>query len=451
MSFNKYVAAIEISSSKVVGVVGTEVDGHLNIIAVDQEKCVESVRYGHIQNVEDTSNRIARILARLERNPSVAQMKITGAYVGLSGRSLRSIETTVSLNLPEDTEVNDEILDRLRHEAISTSIDSSLMVVDAVPRIYKVGTQSTSNPKGVIGNHIEATYDLIVCRPTMTKNISRVLSEKLGIKIEGTVVTALAMANIILSDEEKRLGCMLVDMGAETTSVAIYKGGGLRYYATIPLGGRNITRDITTLHQLEERSEEIKIQSGTAIMRDSASSINIQGLRLADVQNLVIARAEEIVANVVEQISYANMKEKDDLPAGIVLIGGAAYLSGMNELLERQSGLRVRMGRLPSYIRIDAPGASHNNLLGVTAIAYQGVTLGTGECLERPQKEDIPVTGEPNAPEIPDGNSGMTDHTPGKIPIDPLKKKGSRLFASIRDKMAGLFGTDEDDESDLLD
>ena len=451
MNFNKYVAALEISSSKVVGVVGVEDSGHLNIIATDQEKSVESVRYGHIQNLEDTSNRVARVLARLERAPGVAPRRIGGVYVGLSGRSLRNIVTTVSLTLPEDTEVNDEILERLRSQALATSIDSSLTVIDAVPCTYKIGTQETPNPKGVIGNRIEGTYNLIVCRPSLIRNITRTLPEKLGIRIEGFVVTALATANVILTDEEQRLGCMLVDMGAETTSVSIYKGGCLRYFVTLPLGGRNITRDITSLHQLEERSEEIKIQSGTAIMRETSSSLNIHGLKLADVHNLIVARAEEIVANVVEQITYADMKEKD-LPGGIVLIGGAAYLNSMNELLERQSGLSVRMGRNPAYIRIDAPATNHNNLIEVTAVAYAGATRGNSVCLEEPEKEELPVTGEANRPD-PEGTG--TGAETGKRPSGgergpQIKAKGNKLFGYIRDKMANMFGT-EDDESDLLD
>lgn len=442
MTFSKNVAALEISSSKVVGVIGTEESGHLDIIAVDQEKSVESVRYGHIQNLEDTSNRVARVLARLERNQGVAPRRITGVYVGLSGRSLRSITTTVSLSLPEDTEVNDAILERLHRQATETRLDSSLTVVDAVARTYRIGNQETPNPKGVVGNHIEAVFDLIVCRPSLMRNISRTLPEKLGIRIEGFVVTALATANIVLTDEEKRLGCMLVDMGAETTSVSIYKGGYLRYFVTLPLGGRNITRDITTLNQLEERSEEIKIQSGTAIMRDTASSLNIHGLRLSEVHNLIVARAEEIVANIVEQISYAELKEKD-LPGGIVLIGGAAHLNSMNELLERQSGLSVRMGRLPAYIRMDVPG-SQNNLVQVCCLAYAGATLGDSQCLEEPAKEELPATGEPNSEPRPEQKAA------NPRPANEFKRKGKSFFNSIRDKMAGYFG-DPKDDTDLLD
>ena len=100
MTEDRYVAAIEISSSKIVAVVGkVRPDGQLCIIASEQEKGVESVRYGVIRNLEETSMRISRILSLLERKPAVAPRRITGLFVGLSGLSLRSIPTRVSINL----------------------------------------------------------------------------------------------------------------------------------------------------------------------------------------------------------------------------------------------------------------------------------------------------------------------------------------------------------------
>lgn len=105
MAEDRYVAAIEISSSKIVAVVGKmHAGGQLDIIASEQEKGVESVRYGVIRNLEEASNRILRILNKLERKPAVAPRKITGLFVGLSGLSLHSIPTRVSINLPDDTE-----------------------------------------------------------------------------------------------------------------------------------------------------------------------------------------------------------------------------------------------------------------------------------------------------------------------------------------------------------
>jgi len=149
MNDERYVAAIEISSSKIMAAIGImHADGRLDIIATEQEKGVESVRYGIIQNLEETSMRINRVLDRLQAKPQVAPREITALYVGLSGRSLRSITTESDLNLPDDTEITDDILNRLREQALSTAIDSSLEVIDAIPRIYTVGKLETRSPNG---------------------------------------------------------------------------------------------------------------------------------------------------------------------------------------------------------------------------------------------------------------------------------------------------------------
>ncbi len=442
MNDDRYVAAIEISSSKIIAAVGRMyADGRLEVIAVDQERGVDSVRYGFIQNLEETSTRIMRVIDRLQRKPSVAPRIITGLYVGLSGRSLRNIRTEVSISLPDETEITDDILKRLREQALATAIDSSLEVVDAIPRTYYVGKSETHSPKGAIGNGIRAVFDLIVCRPEMRRNLTRTISDKVDIDVKGYVVTALSTAQVILTSEEKRLGCMLVDMGAETTSVSIYKDGSLRYFATLPLGGRNITRDIVTLSVLEERAEEIKMSMANAMNRE-VSSFNINGVKMTEVNSLTVARAEEIVANIVEQVKYAGMKDSD-LPAGIICIGGGMRLNGMIDLLSRQTGLRVNRGKLPGYVTIDDSKTSASELLQVASILYSGATASADdECLEMPGANELPVTGE--------GNEDDPEETPRER-VEPSGGRRNRLWQKFHDRVANIFKTPGEDDSDLID
>lgn len=439
MNDDRYVAAIEISSSKIIAVVGKmHADGRLDIIACDQERGVEGVRHGVIQNPEETSMRIGRVLDRLQRNPAVAPRVISRLYVGLSGRSLRNITTNVELNLPDETEITEDILMRLKDQALSTAINSSLEVVDAIPRIYKVGKLETTSPKGMVGNHIHAIYDLIVCRPELRKNLMRTLPDKVGIPICGFVVTALSTAQVVLTSEEKRLGCMLVDMGAETTAVSIYKDGHLRYFATLPLGGRNITRDLTSLNVLEERAEEMKIQFGNAISRDT-TSLNMNGIKMSDVSNLTVARSEEIVANIVEQISYAGLKDKD-LPGGLICIGGGNKLNGMLELLGRQTTLNVKRGQLPGYINLEDPKAPATEVIEVASVLYSGASSSDQECLEIPNRDELPITGEGNTPE----EAGERKQK------QPEKKGKPGWWTAISDGVSKFFSGDEEDDSDLI-
>lgn len=437
MAEEKYVAAIEISSSKVIGVVGKyNSNGSLEVIAAEQEKGIESVRYGMVRNVEEVWARIARIIQRLENRPGIAPKNITGVFLGLSGVSLRSIPVPVSMNLADDTEINDEILERLLNQTRNSAVDSTLEVVDAVPRVYKIGQQQTLSPKGIIGNNISGEFDLVVCRKELKRNVLRIFEDKLkmSIKVQGIVVTALAAGQLILSDEEKRLGCMLVDMGAETTTVTIYKDGHLQYFATLPMGGRNITRDITSLNLLEEKAEEIKIASGNAIPRETVSTLNYNGVRDADVSNLIVARAEEIVVNILKQIRYAEMKESD-LPGGIIYIGGGAKLNGLPDLLAQKSDLKVRRGLLPKYVQVNDLKMNAYDLIDAVSVLYAGGSSDEGNSLVTVKKEELPVNG--------------TDSEEIEESVKIEKPKGPSLWGKLavkgKDWLSKFYSETEDD------
>lgn len=430
----KYIVALEIGSSKITGTVGVYADGALKVLAMEQEESRDSVRYGIIHNPEEVATRVMRIIERLEDHPQVSPRKITGIFVGLSGRSMRSVASDVKLLFPEETEITGEILKNLRRDAMDVPLDSNQEILAVVPRFYQIDGLETSAPKGAMGKSVAAVYDIIIGRTEIKRNIHRAIADRTGLEIRGMIITPLAAADAVLSDEEKRLGCMLVDFGAETTAVSIYRKGSLCYYATLPLGGRNITRDLTTLSILEERAEEIKCESGRAIARETPSNLNLNGIKLSDVSNLVVARAEEIVANVVEQVTYAGLKEKD-LPGGIVCIGAAAHLNGLLELLETQSGLNARMGHLLPSIQVADPKARrHGNIQGA-ALLWAGALAGKEDCAEMPHKEEpeIPVTPEP---------SPQTNKT-------PKEGKMGKFFKGISSRFSNMFASSIDEDSEL--
>ena len=436
----RYIAAIEVSSSKIVAAIGkTKGAGALDVIAVEHESVGDgSVRYGIIQNLEETSTAVARLFGRLEQRPSVNPRKIKSVVVGLGGRSLKNITKEVSLSLPEDTEITDDILARLQDQAFHSAIDNTLEVVDAVPRFFIVGNSETSSPKGMVGNHISGIFDLIVCRPELKRNIRRTITDKLHLEVDGFVVTAMATGHLILTPEEKGLGCMLVDMGSETTTVTIYQKGALYYFATIPMGGRNITRDIASLGVVESKAEEIKITSGNALSESNVPNLNINGLKLSDISNFVVERSEEIVANIIAQIEYAGIKDSD-LQGGIVCIGGGFRLKGLLELLEMESGMNVRRGNLPEYVRIEDSRANAVETAEVVSVLYAGATLSDKESLYMPERQAMPVNGI-----LP-----LEEEKPEPKPETEVKPKKS-FFEKFGKKIGDLFSGSEDDDTELL-
>lgn len=440
---DRYIAAIEISTSKIVAAIGkTRGSGTLDVVAVDYESTPEGVvRYGIIQNLEETSTTINRIFTRLEQRPAVHPRKIKGVIVGLGGRSLKNITKEVSLSLPEDTEITDDILERLHDQAFHSAIDNTLEVVDAVPRVFSVGNSKTSSPKGMVGNHISGIFDLIVCRSELVRNIRRSIVDKLHLEVDGFVVTAMATGHLLLSPEEKRLGCMLVDMGAETTTVTIYQKGALHYFATLPLGGKNITRDIASLGVVDAKAEEIKITNGNALTESSVPNLNINSLKLTDISNMVVARSEEIVANIIAQIEYAGIKDAD-LQGGIICIGGTSRLKGIMELLEMESGISVRRGTLPEYVRMEDTRANGVEVAEVASVLYAGATLSNKESLYTPERPPMPANGV-----LP---LEAEEEEPKPKPQPDSKPKKS-FFDKIGKSISDLFNAGDEDDSDLLD
>ena len=392
MSQEKYIAAIEICSSKIIGAVGrANAQGKLDVIAVEQEPIVECVYHGIIHNVEETASTIASIISRLEARAGVAPRKIQRLYVGLSGRSLRNIPREITRNLPEDTEITEELLANIREEARRSNIDSSLEVIDAIPCTYFINKTETKSPVGNFGSNLRVIFQIIAARPLLTKHLRRVIKDKVGLDIAEIVITPLAVGSLALSPDERRLGCMLADMGAQTTTVSIYQNGALHHLAVLPMGSQNITRDITSLNMLEKYAEEIKTNQGNAIPGENSSSINVNGVRYSDVANLIVARSEEIVANIIEQINYAGITNKQ-LPGGIITVGGGFNLNRMGELLHRQSSLNVRRGALPQSVTLEDTKAPTYETIEVVSIMSAGLRPDAPECLEIPHREELPDT-----------------------------------------------------------
>lgn len=387
----KYIVAIEIGSSKIKGAVGSfDNSNTLTVLAVEEEKLTgdelgDSVRYGVIQNVDKVTGSLQRICRKLESSPNVSPRKIRGVYTSIGGRSLIASTCEVSRQYPDDIEITDAYFEQLKHEARESNTPADKEVIDVVTRECLINNMSyKTNPVGLLGRNIKATFNLITCRTPVKRNINRVINERLGLDINGYIVRPLAEANLVLTDEEKRLGCMLVDFGAETVSAVIYKNGALVYAATLPMGSRNITRDLMTLNFTEERAEETKKVAGNADIQDqSQRRKNPDNLDYTEINNYVAARAGEIVSNILEQINYAELKPAD-LPGGIVLVGGGAKLKGFSNLLAAQSNMKVRIGSPSGLIRIADGRIQPNDAVDVISILADAVKGVPAECMERP-------------------------------------------------------------------
>ena len=345
MTKTQYIVALEIGSSKIVGAIAEKSpSGYVQVNHLEVEKLINSVRHGCVQNVENTKGAINSIIKKLENR---VDGTIDEVFVGLSGRSLHSEPTEVNHNLDATVTITRDVLQSIVQEAGKDPI-KNYDTIEVVPRTYFVDKNETKSPIGQYGSNINIKLNLIVAKPNLRLNLDRVMSG--STRVKDYMVTPLVVADEILEPSEKSLGCMLVDVGAETTTVSVYKDGSLVYLTTLPLGGRNITRDITLgLNVLEDTAERVKKNISNPLDK-KVDSISIEGVSSVDAANYIVARTGEIIANIKQQIQYAGVKPVD--LHNIVLIGGGAQLQGIARRIEDEIKLKVRMGSYPSDLNI---------------------------------------------------------------------------------------------------
>ena len=366
----KYIVALEIGSSKIKGAIGTvDPQGTLSIKAVEEEKLCDGVRYGCIRNVVETAAAIRNVIERLEmREPG---RNVNGVYVSVGGRSLMAQSIEIERRLPREMEITGELIDEMTDDALNYQIHER-KIVDVTPMEFRVDNVPANRVVGTFGSHVSARLNLISCRNQLVKNLNHVLDERLRLTVHNMFVRQIAEADLVLYTEEKRQGCMLVDFGAETTTVSIYKNGVLLYMVTIPMGSRNITPEPAAL-----------------------SSNNGQP-DFGQINNYVSARAGEIIANINEQIKYAGLTP-DKLPGGIILVGRGSKLNGFDRRLENLTTMKVRYGVPVNRLRIldgRINASDHVDVISILAAAAK--ERNVRECLTRP--EPMTVVTEPLYP-----------------------------------------------------
>ena len=266
-----------------------------------------------------------------------------------------------------------------------------------------------------------------------------------GIPVKDYIVTPLAVAEQVLSESDRELGCMLVDMGAETTTVTIYKNKALIYLSTLPLGGRNLTRDVMSgLSVLEETAENVKKNINNPLDPGNVSNVVIEGVNARDAANYISARTGEIIANINQQLADAGISSSDI--QSIVLIGGSAHLGGLQQKMEDTIKIKVRKGQNPMGLNILDPDINRMEYIEVfSLLAKAAEMIEDGEtCIELNKYADGPTF---EGPQRPVGNDSEPEYE------RPVKKQASRpskpsRWEKIRKQLSNLMSEDEPGEDD---
>ena len=403
MATTEFIAAIELGSSKITGVAGKKnSDGSMQVLAYAQEDSSTFIRKGVIFNLDKTAQSLTSIINRLEGE---LKNSIAKVYVGIGGQSLRTVRNVVSRDLEEEAIISEELVSAIGDENIAIPV-VDMDILDVAPQEYKVGNNLQANPVGLVGSHIEGRFLNIVARASVRKNLEHCFQQA-KIDIADQLIAPLVTANAVLTESERRSGCALIDFGADTTTISVYKNNILRFLTVLPLGGNSITHDITTLQMEEEEAERLKKAYGDALYEEDPEQEEAtckldddnRIIKVADLNNIIEARAEEIVANVWNQIQLSSYEDK--LLAGIILTGGAANLKNLDETLRKRSKIeKIRMAKLPRNTvhasnNILKKDGSQNTLFGLLFEGNQNCCLTE----TAPQAAPAPSVSKPE-PEV---------------------------------------------------
>lgn len=369
-----FIVAIELGSSKVTGIAGQKKpDGSISVLALVREDSSSFIRKGVVFNIDKTAQCLQSVVKKLE-----AQLKtrVVQVFVGVGGQSLRSVRNSIGRDLPADTIITQEMVVELMDANWNLDYPDQ-KILDVAEQEYRVDSHLQMDPVGIRATRLEGNFLNILVRKTFFQNLNNCF-EQAGIKVAEMYLAPLALANAVLTEAEKRSGCALVDIGADTTTVSVFWKNVLRHLAVIPLGSNNITKDIASLQMEESDAEQMKLKYASAYTDnndiDTTLKYSIDPERQVESQKfieIVEGRVMEIIENVRYQIPD---EYYDKLLGGIIVTGGGSNMKNIERAITNSTRIdKVRVAKFvttainSSNEQIKAHNGMFNTVLGLLA------------------------------------------------------------------------------------
>ena len=404
---NRYIAAIDLGTTKIVTIVAEVSSNGVKVIGYNQAPYQGGIMRGNVVNIQKCLETLLPTLdcvnEQINTMPDSDPRQISEVYVGISGHHLNCIENTLHRNRNISTSrqlINQEEVQTMIDEMFNTPVDAKEQVLEVIPQSFNVDEQiGCSNIIGMDGDSIEAKFKLFVGKVSSVNHIKLVLN-RANLTLKKMYLSSIASAEAVLTDDEKELGVMMIDIGAGTSDVVVYYDNIIRHIAVIPFAGNAITQDIRLTCEVSFKNAELlKRQHGSCLseqaqenkhiaIRDKYGNIT-QEIPYKYLAETIEARVCEIIATALHELELSGFKEK---VKKIVLTGGSSSLNHIQTLTKELSGLNVRLSTpinpnilSTSISEIYKPGAS-------TAVGL--ILLGKNEPVtekveERGQDKDL--------------------------------------------------------------
>ncbi len=354
-----YLFALDVGSSKAAALIAEVMaDGKLRIVGLGQYPN-KGLKKGVVANIDQTAQAIQRAVENAEH---MANCRARSAHVAITGTHIKST-TKSGVVAIKHREVSRRDVDAAVENGSALAIPGDLQVMHVLPQEYVVdGQEGISDPIGMNAVRLDVHVHIITGMQSAAENLRKCV-EKGGVVPEKLVVSHLASADAVLTDDERELGIACVDIGGGTTDIVVYHGGAIRHTAVLPIAGDQVTNDIAVAFLTPtQHAEEIKlnygcaqpwmVQPGEAIEAPSVGDAPPRAFSRDVLVGVIRPRYEELFRYVARELHKSNMLGR--IPGGLVLTGGAAQLPGVVELAEEVLELPVRLGLPTGTEGIDA-------------------------------------------------------------------------------------------------
>lgn len=388
MAKDRIICGIDVGSSKIATLISSIDDnGKINLIGVSSTVS-KGVKKTQVVDIEEAVGAITESVEAAER---MAGYSISQAFISLGGPQIESVNqhAVVAVSEPEG-EIKESDIRRVNDAARAIPLPSSREILHVIPRTFTVdGQEGIKDPIGMTGVRLETETHIITGSATSMRNLVKCVSQ-VGIDVTELVFSGIASAIAVLSDTEKELGVVVVDIGGETTDVVIFIDGSVAYSSVIPIGARHITSDMAVgLRVSLESAEKIKLSLGRLqktpalsdkMEEDNKSSTNnrkreedtidVKTLALMEdmqkisrkavVDGIIKPRLQEIFKYVGKEIKKSGFGAQ--VPSGLVICGGGALTTGILDQAKYVLGFPARVGSIEGLAglieEIDSPSFS---------------------------------------------------------------------------------------------
>jgi cell division protein FtsA len=376
MQENNIIVGVDIGTTKIGCFIAEIENQDIRIIGVSSAQS-EGLKYGVVVDVDKT---VRSIQAAVKKAEDMADLDVEAVFVGIAGDHIRSINGRGVVAVSgDDSEVSSDDVRRVIDAAKAVALPIDREIIHILPQEFMVDDmKGIRDPVGMKGVRLEAEVHIVTGAIASAQNIHRCI-EKAGYTVADIVLEPLASSYSVLTDDQKELGCVIIDIGGGTSDIAMFYEGCIRHTSVVALGGKNVTNDLAiVLRTPIDAAEKLKIEHGRALHleadRDQYITVNDVN-RLSDrkiSRSLLVDIIQPRMAEILT-LCYEEIKKSDFInlmTTGMVLTGGGSLLPGTIELAEDIFNMPVKLGIPTGFTGMVEEAKNPQSATGVGLVIY---------------------------------------------------------------------------------